>query len=83
MKKVIAAVRRAVVFVGRQVRRILPSFLIGREKAVAAFAAPLIVAQLARLLPSVDIDPSFLEQLILAAITAFTVHTATNTPTEG
>jgi len=66
--------------IGAFLRKLLPSFLIGREKAVAAFLAPIIVSELLHLLPNVDVDPSWVEQLVLAVITSITVHQTTNTP---
>ena len=49
-----------------------------RKKAVAAFLAPLVLAQLARIAPGVHIDVSIVDQIIVAAITAATVHQVTN-----
>lgn len=51
-----------------------------RKKAVAAFLAPIVVAQLARLVPGVHVDVSVVDQLIAAAITGLTVHGVTNKP---
>lgn len=79
MSKILTAVRRAFGWVGRQLRRVLPAALLGREKAVVAFLVPIIVTQLARFLPSFDVDPSLLEQLLLAVVSAITVHATTNT----
>ena len=70
MSKILTAVRRALGWVGRQLRRILPAALVGREKAIVAFLVPIIATQAARLFPSFDLDPSLLEQLLLAVVTA-------------
>jgi hypothetical protein len=51
----------------------------GREKAVAAFLAPIIVAQLARFVPGVHVGVSLVEQVIAAVITSAAVHQTTNT----
>lgn len=58
---------------------LIPNFLLGKEKAVAAFAAPIILAQLARLVPSLHADPSMVAQLITAVLISLTVHQTTNT----
>ena len=58
---------------------LIPSFLLGREKAVAAFVAPLILAQLARFAPSLNIDPSLAVQVLGAILLSLTVHQTTNT----
>ena len=73
MKKFLAAIRRAYDWA-------VPTFLVGREKAVAAFLTPIIVAQLARFVPSVHVSSSLVEQVIGAVIISLTVHTVTNTP---
>lgn len=49
-----------------------------RRKAIAGFLAPIVVAQLARYIPGVDVDVSVVNQMIVAAITALSVHTVTN-----
>ena len=58
---------------------LIPSFLLGREKAVAAFVAPLILAQLARFAPSLHVDPSLLVQVLGAILLSLTVHQTRNT----
>ena len=69
--------------VGRLVRTYLvPDFLLGREKAIAAFVAPLIVARVAQWF-GLEVSPSLIEQVIGAALISLTVHTTTNTPQEG
>jgi hypothetical protein len=57
----------------------VPSFLKGREKAIAAAATPVVIAQVARLVPSVHLSPSMATQLVLSALTALTVHQTSNT----
>ena len=73
MKKVLAAIRRAYDWA-------VPTFLVGREKAVAAFLAPIVVAQLARFIPSVHVSSSLVEQVLGALVISLTVHQITNTP---
>ena len=51
----------------------------GREKSIAAFVAPLIVAQLARFVPGVHVGVSLMEQVIAAIITSAAVHQTSNT----
>ena len=58
---------------------LVPNFLVGKEKAVAAFAAPIILAQLARLWPSMHVDPSIAVQLVGAVLVSLTVHQTVNT----
>lgn len=58
---------------------LIPTFLLGREKALAAFVAPLILGQLARFVPSLHIDPSLIQQLVAAVLISLTVHQTTNT----
>lgn len=58
---------------------VVPTFLLGREKAVAAFLAPLVVVQLARWTPWVQFPLPVVEQVLLAFVTAITVHQTTNT----
>jgi hypothetical protein len=57
---------------------LLPDLLLGREKALAGFVAPLIVGAVASL-AGAHIAPNVVEQLVLAVITSFTVHQTTNT----
>lgn len=49
-------------------------------KAIAAFLTPIILAQLARLVPSIHIEPSMVAQLITGAISALSVYAIPNTP---
>ena len=57
---------------------ILPDFVLGKEKALAAFVAPLIVAAVASLAGK-HVAPGIVEQLVFAIITSVTVHQTTNT----
>tara|TARA_R110000868_G_scaffold2592_1_gene18648 strand:- start:157 stop:381 length:225 start_codon:yes stop_codon:yes gene_type:complete len=57
---------------------ILPDFVLGKEKALAGFAAPLIVGAVASLAGK-HIAPGIVEQLVFAVITSITVHQTTNT----
>lgn len=66
-------------WVGRVVRKYLvPNFLLGREKAIAAFVAPLVVARVAQWFGA-DVPASLVEQVVGAALIAITVHTTANT----
>ena len=58
---------------------LVPNFLVGKEKAVAAFAAPIILAQLARLWPSMHVDPSIAVTLGTSVLLSLTTHQVTNT----
>ncbi len=58
---------------------LIPNFLLGHEKAVAAFVAPIVLAQAARLWPSLHVDPSLIVQAVAAVLVSFTVHQTTNT----
>ena len=69
MKKVWAKIRGFIV----------PTFLLGREKAVAAFLAPLVVVQLARWTPWIQFPLPVVEQVLLSVVTAITVHQTVNT----
>lgn len=60
-------------------RKVLPDVLKGKEKAVVAFVTPIVVANLARFIPGVHVDPSLIEQAVLSIITSLTVYKATNT----
>ena len=72
-------VRKLVAGFGRLWRKVLvPDFLLGREKAVAAFLTPIVVAQVLPLI-GVDVPGSLVEQLLLAVVTSVTVHTTSNT----
>ena len=55
----------------------------GREKAIAAVLAPIIVAQLSRFIPGIHVGVSLVDQIIVAALTGIAVHQTTNTPKEG
>jgi len=57
---------------------ILPSFVLGHEKALAGFAAPLIVGAVASLAGK-HVGVGIVEQLVFAVITSVTVHQTTNT----
>ena len=70
---------KALGWVGRQLRRLLPTLLIGREKAVVAFLTPLVVGWVAQL-AGVHVSVSIVEQLLMAATIGITVHSTTNTP---
>ena len=61
------------------VRSVLPKVLLGHEKAIVAFVTPILLAQLARLVPSIHVSPSIMEQLVTGAVTSITVHATTNT----
>lgn len=74
-----ATLKKIATGVGKAVRKVLPKVLLGHEKAVAGFLAPIAAAQLARLVPGLHASPALVAQLLLAAITALTVHAATNT----
>jgi hypothetical protein len=59
----------------------LEKLIVARRKSIAAFVTPLILAQIARLFPSLPLpDSSMVEQLIGAAFVALAVHTIPNTP---
>jgi len=57
---------------------VLPDFVLGHEKALAAFAAPIVVGAITSL-AGLHVAPGIVEQLVLSAITAITVHQTTNT----
>jgi len=57
---------------------ILPDFVLGHEKALAGFAAPLIVGAVASLAGK-HVGVGIVEQLVFAVITSVTVHQTTNT----
>jgi hypothetical protein len=57
---------------------VLPDFVLGHEKALAAFAAPIVVGAIASLAGK-SIAPGIVEQLVFAVITSVTVHQTTNT----
>ena len=54
------------------------ALVLGREKAVAAFAAPLIVGAVVSLAGK-HVGVGVVEQLVFAVITSVTVHPTTNT----
>ena len=54
------------------------TLVLGREKAVAAFAAPLIVGAVVSLAGK-HVGVGVVEQLVFAVITSVTVHQTTNT----
>ena len=57
---------------------IVPDFVLGHEKAVAAFAAPLIVGAVLSLAGK-HVGVGVVEQIGIAVITSITVHQTTNT----
>lgn len=57
---------------------IVPDFVLGHEKALAAFAAPLIVGAVVSLAGK-HVGVGVVEQLVFAVITSITVHQTTNT----
>lgn len=59
-------------------RKLLPAALKGKEKAVVAFLTPIAVANLARFIPNVHVDPSLIEQAILSLVTSLSVYKVTN-----
>lgn len=65
-------------------RKFIPGFLKGKEKAIVAFIVPIILAQLAHFLPGVHFDATdigpIVEQVIGALIVAVSVHQTTNVP---
>jgi hypothetical protein len=56
---------------------LIPNFMLGREKAIAAFVAPLLVGAVASLLGK-HVAPGIVEQLLISVITSITVHQTTN-----
>jgi hypothetical protein len=70
--------KNALLKVSAALRKLLPTFLRGKEKAVVAFLMPIIVANLARFVPNFHVDPSLLEQVVLSAITSLSVWSASN-----
>ena len=57
---------------------ILPSFVLGHEKALAAAVTPVLIGAIASG-AGLHVAPGIVEQLVLSAITAITVHQTTNT----
>jgi len=57
---------------------ILPDFVLGHEKALAAFVAPLIVGAVVSVAGK-HVGVGVIEQLVFAVITSVTVHQTTNT----
>ena len=58
---------------------LIPNFLLGKEKAVAAFLVPLVIAQLARFAPSLNVDAPLWVQVVAALLVSISVHQTTNT----
>ena len=58
---------------------LIPNFLLGKEKAIAATVTPFLIAQLAQLVPGVHVSASLVQQLVGSALIGLTVHTTTNT----
>jgi len=57
---------------------ILPNFVLGHEKALAAAVTPVLIGAIASG-AGLHVAPSIVEQLVLSAITAITVHQTANT----
>lgn len=76
LKRIGSAISRAT---GKVARFVLPNFVLGHEKAIAGAVAPVVVVQVAHFVPRLHIGVPLVAQLVGAAITALTVHAATNT----
>ena len=57
---------------------ILPDFVLGHEKALAAAVTPVLIGAITSL-AGLHVAPNIVEQLVLSAITAITVHQTANT----
>jgi hypothetical protein len=57
---------------------LVPNFLLGREKAIAAFVAPLVVVRVAQWF-GWTVDASMVQQVVYSALIALTVHQTANT----
>lgn len=77
MKKILA--KSAELFC-RLARWAIPNFLAPHSKAVVAFVVPIVVANLARFIPSIQVSTSLVEQAIGAAVIALTVWATSNEP---
>ncbi len=64
--------------VGKVARWVLPNFVLGHEKAIAGFVAPIAVAELASV-AGLHVEASLVQQVVGALLISVTVHTATNT----
>lgn len=58
---------------------LIPNFLLGKEKAVAMFVAPMILGQIAHFVPGLHVDPSLAVQVGTSLLLSITTHQVTNT----
>jgi len=73
---------KLVKWAGRFIRTwLIPNFLLGKEKAVAAFVTPLLAAWIASLL-DVHVEASLIQQVVGSLLLALTVHGVANTSTD-